>query len=74
MSIVIIFVSFYHDDAVTLAVDPGTNFWDYGGLETTGYENPWRYGSKMAPFDQDASPFDFYFCDCNLYIIVLKLN
>jgi hypothetical protein len=46
---------FYVDDAVVLTVDPGTNFWDFGALANTGMENPWRAGSKMAPFDRDYS-------------------
>lgn len=43
----------YLDDELKLTVDPGTNFWDFGGLESSGYENPWQYGSKMSPFDKE---------------------
>ena len=39
-------------------VDPVTNFWDFGGLNETGYENPWRYGNKMTPFDKKVNTFD----------------
>ncbi|XP_018014472.1 beta-1,3-glucan-binding protein [Hyalella azteca] len=46
-------MTFYLDDAVILTVDPGTNFWDFGGLASSGFENPWRYGSKMSPFDKE---------------------
>ncbi|XP_018018860.2 beta-1,3-glucan-binding protein-like [Hyalella azteca] len=47
-------ITFYLDDAEILKVDPGTNFWDFGGLASSGYENPWRYGTKMAPFDKEV--------------------
>lgn len=45
-------IQFYVDDALQLAADPGTNFWDYGGWGDQ-YDNPWRAGTKMSPFDQD---------------------
>jgi len=48
-------VKVFLDGVEVLNVDPGTNFWDFAGLETSGYENPWRYGTKMAPFDQQFS-------------------
>lgn len=40
------------DDELKLTVDPGTSFWDFAGLGTSTYDNPWASGSKMAPFDQ----------------------
>ncbi|XP_053646901.1 beta-1,3-glucan-binding protein [Cherax quadricarinatus] len=42
---------FYLDDQLQLTVDPGTNFWDFGGFGNE-LDNPWKAGSKMAPFDQ----------------------
>ncbi|XP_069166427.1 beta-1,3-glucan-binding protein [Procambarus clarkii] len=44
-------MKFYVDGQLQLTVDPGTNFWDLSGLGSS-QDNPWRDGSKMAPFDQ----------------------
>lgn len=32
---------------------PAGGFWDLGELPATGVENPWKSGTKMAPFDQE---------------------
>ncbi|KAJ8312827.1 hypothetical protein KUTeg_010200 [Tegillarca granosa] len=48
---------FFLDGAEILNLTPDSGgFWKLGGLDKTNYENPWRYASKMAPFDQE-----FYF-------------
>ncbi|XP_024940163.1 uncharacterized protein LOC107267136 [Cephus cinctus] len=48
-------ITFLVDDELIGTVTPNTNFWDLGQFETRepGTENPWRYGTKMAPFDQE---------------------
>lgn len=46
---------FYVDDEEILRVDPGPDgFWKFSGLDETTYDNPWREGSRMAPFDQEV--------------------
>lgn len=41
------------DDVELGFIDPGSGgFWEFGGFNDAGVENPWRYGSKMAPFDE----------------------
>ncbi|XP_014665918.1 PREDICTED: uncharacterized protein LOC106807919 [Priapulus caudatus] len=45
-------VRFYVDDELQLVVDPTTNFFDYGGWNGKGLDNPWQGRAKMAPFDQ----------------------
>ena len=47
--------SFYLDGTLIMTVDPGTGFWDFGDLGSTGYQNPWVGGTKMAPFDKEVS-------------------
>ena len=32
---------------------PATGFWDLGGFPAD-IQNPWRFGTKMAPFDQEV--------------------
>ncbi|KAJ8312733.1 hypothetical protein KUTeg_010106 [Tegillarca granosa] len=32
---------------------PAGGFWEHGGLQRTNVQNPWRYATKMAPFDQE---------------------
>lgn len=50
-------IKFFLDGAEILNLTPDSGgFWKLGGLDKTNYENPWRYASKMAPFDQE-----FYF-------------
>lgn len=48
--------SYYVDDVLVMTVDPGTNFWDFGGV-SDAYDNPWVAGEKMAPFDQKVRQF-----------------
>ncbi|CAH2992139.1 unnamed protein product [Chilo suppressalis] len=31
---------------------PNGGFWEFGGFNRHNVENPWRFGSRMAPFDQ----------------------
>ena len=50
------------DDEVQMTVDPGTGFWDFGDLESTGYQNPWVGGTKMAPFDKPVSSMSINNC------------
>ncbi|XP_041976668.1 beta-1,3-glucan-binding protein-like [Aricia agestis] len=47
-------LTFSIDDVVLGNATPGSNgFWDYGEFQNyPNISNPWRYGSKMAPFDQ----------------------
>ncbi|XP_053672077.1 uncharacterized protein LOC128722392 [Anopheles nili] len=51
-------VTFSINDIETGTVKVGTGFWQKGNfnISTPGLDNPWRYGSIMAPFDQE-----FYF-------------
>uniref|UniRef100_A0A1S4GLP0 Uncharacterized protein n=1 Tax=Anopheles gambiae TaxID=7165 RepID=A0A1S4GLP0_ANOGA len=51
-------VTFSINDIETGTVKVGTGFWQKGNfnISTPGIDNPWRYGSIMAPFDQE-----FYF-------------
>ncbi|EDS39793.1 gram-negative bacteria binding protein [Culex quinquefasciatus] len=51
-------VTFSINDIETGTVKVGTGFWARGNFNLTapGMDNPWRYGSIMAPFDQE-----FYF-------------
>ncbi|XP_050710145.1 beta-1,3-glucan-binding protein-like isoform X1 [Eriocheir sinensis] len=44
-------IKFYLDGELKMTVDPGTNFWNFAGLDST-YDNPWVAGDKMAPFDE----------------------
>ncbi|XP_063379340.1 beta-1,3-glucan-binding protein-like [Cydia fagiglandana] len=48
------FLRFSIDDVELGRVTPGNGgFWEYGGFgQGRDISNPWRYGSKMAPFDQ----------------------
>ena len=48
---------FVDDHEVVNATPPDGGFFEFGNLtnELPGIENPWRYGSKMAPFDKDVS-------------------
>ncbi|GAB0087811.1 beta-1,3-glucan-binding protein [Sergentomyia squamirostris] len=51
-------MTFYVDGLQVGFVNAGSGFWDRGGFSqrAPGTENPWQYGSVMAPFDQE-----FYF-------------
>lgn len=51
-------ITFSINDIETGTVNVGTGFWARGNYNITspGMDNPWRYGSIMAPFDQE-----FYF-------------
>lgn len=34
---------------------PNGGFWEFGGFnQHPNVENPWRFGSKMAPFDEQV--------------------
>lgn len=48
-------ISFSIDGVTHHTVSAGTGFWDRGGFGTSapGVQNPWRFGTKMAPFDQE---------------------
>jgi hypothetical protein len=37
---------------------PATGFWDLGGFPAD-IQNPWRFGTKMAPFDQEVYSLAF---------------
>ncbi|XP_047740155.1 beta-1,3-glucan-binding protein-like [Hyalella azteca] len=45
--------TFYLDEKQVLRVDPGTSLWDLSGLANSDLVNPWRDGTKMAPFDTE---------------------
>lgn len=50
-------IKFFLDGSEILNVRPDSGgFWKLGELDKTHMENPYRYASKMAPFDQE-----FYF-------------
>lgn len=40
---------------------PANGFWEMGGFPSN-FNNPWRFGTKMAPFDEEVESADFYFC------------
>ncbi|XP_070574553.1 beta-1,3-glucan-binding protein-like [Ptychodera flava] len=49
-------IRFFVDGEEILFVDPGDNgFWEYGDFNTNlpFADNPWREGTKMAPFDEE---------------------
>lgn len=48
------FISFKIDDVeLGRVAPPAGGFWSHGGFNSNpNILNPWRYGSKMAPFDQ----------------------
>lgn len=43
-------------DGVEVGTVQGEGFWQLGNFNNRapGLENPWRYGSKIAPFDQEV--------------------
>lgn len=49
-------ITFSIDDVETGTINVGEGFWLYGNfdLKAPGTENPWRFGSTMAPFDQEV--------------------
>ncbi|XP_071096802.1 beta-1,3-glucan-binding protein-like [Haliotis cracherodii] len=47
-------ITFSFDGRQTLRVSPGdTGFWGFGEFNETGFDNPWKGASKMAPFDKE---------------------
>lgn len=47
-------ISISIDGSEVLNVTPTNTMWEYGGLDQDGnIDNPWRAGTKMAPFDQE---------------------
>lgn len=48
-------IAFSVDGVVYNTVSVNSGFWDRGGFasKAPGTQNPWRYGSAMAPFDQE---------------------
>lgn len=59
---------FFVDGEHKLTVDPGSNFYDYGGFAGRGVENPWAGRDKMAPFDRPVSVLILYSILLNFYI------
>lgn len=55
-------MKFSIDDVETGRITPGAGgFWDLGvssGAFPANVENPWRFATKMAPFDEEVH---FYF-------------
>ncbi|ESO82445.1 hypothetical protein LOTGIDRAFT_170077, partial [Lottia gigantea] len=48
------YIKCFVDDEMTLNVEPDEGgFWKFGEFEKNNMVNPWRYASKMAPFDQE---------------------
>lgn len=46
-------ITFFIDDQQTgQFVAPDSGLWSLGGFDQTGMNNPWRFNSKIAPFDQ----------------------
>ena len=46
------------DGTEVLNVTPKQTMWEYGGLDQDGnINNPWKAGTKMAPFDQKVSGY-----------------
>lgn len=51
------------DDVEMGRIAPSASgFWGYGDFQTAapGVENPWRFGSKMAPFDQEVIIYNLF--------------
>jgi beta-glucanase (GH16 family) len=46
-------ITFMIDDVQTGFVEGGEGFWNRGGFNETGRDNPWQRSSNMAPFDQE---------------------
>ncbi|XP_050515652.1 beta-1,3-glucan-binding protein-like [Diabrotica virgifera virgifera] len=48
------YIKFSIDDKeVGTIVPPSGGFWQLADLTSTGLQNPWKNGTKMAPFDQE---------------------
>lgn len=49
-------ITFSVDDQETITISAGSGFWNRGdfGQIAPGVQNPWRYGSNIAPFDQEV--------------------
>lgn len=41
------------DDPLGTFAPPAGGFWEWGNLGSSGFDNPWKRNSKMAPFDQE---------------------
>lgn len=46
-------IRFLYDGQQVLDVPVGTGFWDRGGFQNSGVQNPWTNAGAMAPFDQE---------------------
>lgn len=47
-------LKFFLDGSLIMDLSPPAGgFWEHGGLQRTNVQNPWRYATKMAPFDQE---------------------
>lgn len=48
-------IIFSVDDIISTKIDSGTGFWNRANFEKQypGVDNPWRTGTKMAPFDEE---------------------
>ncbi|RZC38226.1 Glyco hydro 16 domain containing protein [Asbolus verrucosus] len=47
-------ISFSIDDEhLATFTPPDGGFWEMGNLSSTGYDNPWKRNTKLAPFDQE---------------------
>ncbi|XP_049532271.1 beta-1,3-glucan-binding protein-like [Anopheles darlingi] len=57
-------ITFSINDIETGTVKVGTGFWQKGNfnISAPGLDNPWRYGSIMAPFDQE------FYCKISLAV------
>lgn len=53
------FIRFSIDDVELGRIAPGAGgFWEHGGFGNgRNIENPWRYASRMAPFDQKVTNY-----------------
>ena len=55
------YIKFSLDNVVIGTVTPSsTGFWGLGGFPAD-IKNPWRYGTKMAPFDEEVRSYQINF-------------
>lgn len=58
------YLKFSIDDVETGRIAPGAGgFWELGvssGAFSGDIENPWRFASKMAPFDEEVTFFSSF--------------
>lgn len=47
------YIQCFVDDQVVMTADAGEGFWKRGNFEGSGFENPWKNGKMIAPFDQE---------------------